>query len=367
MSHPNQPLFAAFQLGDLELQNRVIMSSLTRARATNSELAPTALMATYYAQRASAGLIIAESTWVSAKAVGFIHVPGIFTQAQVKGWKEVTKAVHAKGGKIFLQMAHSGAASHPDFFEGDIPRGPSAINPQLTTYTPTGPKDTVTPVAFTTAEIRETIDDYRKAAVNAKAAGFDGVELHAQIFALIPQFLSVATNQRTDEYGGSIENRARLLFEILDALKQVWNSKRIGVKFTPTAFNPGILQPDEHTIPMYRYIMEKLNEYDLGYLHLVGPATDLTGTAIEHMQDNYFHQARDIYKGTLMANRGFTSETANKIIAADHADLVSFGMDFIANPDLVKRLANNLPLAKPDTTTFYAGAEKGYTDYPSFS
>ncbi|OQP40986.1 alkene reductase [Niastella yeongjuensis] len=367
MSHPNQPLFSSYQLGDLELKNRVIMSSLTRARATNKELAPTSLMATYYAQRASAGLIISESTWVSAKAIGFVHVPGIFTPTQVEGWKEVTKAVHANGGKIFLQMSHSGAASHPDFFEGDIPRGPSAINPQLTTYTPTGPKDTVTPIAFTKEEIKQTIDDFEQAAFNAVVAGFDGVELHAQIFALIPQFLSMATNQRTDEYGGSIENRARLLFEILDTLKQVWDSKRIGVKFTPTAFNPGILQPDEHTIPMFQYILEKLNEYDLGYLHLVGPATDLTGTAIEQMQDIYFRQARDVYKGTLMANRGFTGETGNKIITDDHADLVSFGMDFIANPDLVKRLANNLPLAKPDTTTFYAGDEKGYTDYPYLS
>jgi len=363
MSNTNQPLFTTYQLGDLELKNRIIMSSLTRARATNIDLAPTSLMATYYEQRASAGLIISESTWVSSKAIGFTNIPGIYTQAHVEGWKLVTNAVHKKGGKIFLQLSHAGAASHPDFFDGDIPRGPSAINPQITAFTPTGFKDSVTPVAFTIEEIKETIGDYQKAAANAKAAGFDGVELHAQIFTLIPQFLSVATNQRTDEYGGSIENRARLLFEILDAMKQVWGNKRIGVKFTPTAFNPGILKPDEHTIPTLQYILDKLNSFDLGYLHLVRPATDLTGTAIEPLQENYFRQIRDRYKGTLIANLGFTRDTGNKIIEEEIADLVSFGKDFIANPDLVERFSGNWPLAKPDADTFYTGNEKGYTDY----
>ena len=364
MSH-TQPLLSSYQLGDLELKNRIIMSSLTRLRANNSQLAPTPLMATYYAQRATAGLIIAETTWISPKAIGYIHIPGIYTQAQVAGWKLVTDAVHAHGGKIFLQLTHLGAVSHPDFFEGENPRGASAINPQIPVYTPTGLKESVTPVPFTKEEIKETIEDYRKAAVNAKAAGFDGVELHANIYTLIPQFLSAVTNQRTDEYGGSIENRARLLFEILDVLKQVWDSRRIGVKFTPTAFNPGILHPDEYTIPTFQYILDKLNAYVLGYLHWVGPAVDLTGTVVEPMQHHYFRQARDIYKGTLMANGGFTSETANAIIRDNHADLVSFGTDFIANPDLVKRLAANLPLAQPDTATFYTGEEKGYTDYPA--
>lgn len=341
------------------------MSSLTRARATNPELAPTSLMATYYAQRASAGLIISESTWISPKAIGFINIPGIYTQTQVAGWKLVTNAVHKNGGKIFLQLVHSGAASHPEHLDGEIPRGPSPINLQLQVYTEDGPQDAVTPLAFTKAEIRETIADFKTAAENAKSAGFDGIELHAQIFTLIPQFLSSAANQRTDEYGGSIENRARLLFEILDALKQVWKSERIGVKFTPAAFNPGILKPDEQTIATYQYIFNRLNDYHLAYVHLVGPAVDLYGTTIAALQENYFGQFRKIYKGTLLSNLGFSRETGNRIIADGTADLVSFGCPYIANPDLVYRFAHDFPLAEADTNTFYGGYERGYIDYPA--
>jgi N-ethylmaleimide reductase len=365
MSNLQQPLLTGYEAGDLTLKNRIVMASLTRGRATNIDLAPTALHALYYAQRASAGLIITEGTWVSPKAIGFINVPGIYSEAQIKGWKLVTDAVHEKGGKIFIQLAHSGAASHPDFFDGALPLGPSAINPQISTFTPNGVKESVTPNAFTIEEIKQTVLEFRQAAQNAKEAGFDGVELHAQIFTLIPQFLSIKTNQRTDEYGGTIENRARLLFEILDVLKEVWPGNRIGIKFTPTAFNPGVLVPDEHTIPTYDYILGKLNDYDLGYLHLVGPATELTGTIIAALNENYFEHFRKIYKGTLMANGGFTQQTGNRIIADGVADIVSYGAAFIANPDLPVRFAHNVSLSEADNSTYYTGGEKGYADYPA--
>lgn len=359
------PLLTQFMLGDLKLENRVIMASLTRGRALNIGLEPTELMAAYYAKRASAGLIITEGTWISDKAIGFSNVPGVYTPAQVEGWKLVTSAVHARGGKIFLQIVHSGAATHPDFFEGEIPKGPSAINPQIPSFTATGFKDSVTPDAFTLEEIKAVVDDFRLAAENAKLAGFDGVELHAQIFTLLPQFLSIATNQRTDTYGGSIENRARLIFEILDALKQVWPSTRIGIKFTPAAFNPGIIQPDEYTIDTYEYIMDKLNDYNLGYVHLVAPSTDLADTAIAALNEGYYTRFREIYKGTLIANGGLSKQSGNELILEGLADLVSFGTLFIANPDLPERFDRDLQLSIADSATYYTGGKNGYTDYPN--
>jgi NADH:flavin oxidoreductases, Old Yellow Enzyme family len=323
-------------------------------------------MAEYYAQRASAGLILSEGTWVNAKSIGFINVPGIYTREQVEGWKLVTNAVHDKGGVIFSQLGHIGAASHPDFFDGELPAGPSAINPQTKSFTPNGFKDSLTPRELTVAEIRQTVQDYRQAAQNAKDAGFDGIEIHAQTGMLIPQFLSLATNQRTDQYGGSIENRARIVFEILDAVTSVWNSTRVAIKFTPVAISHvGIMKPDVETIPMFQYILKKLNDYNLAYLHIVGPAEDLSGTPVEVLQDNYFSHFRRHYSGRLMANLGFTQESGNAILEAGLADLVSFGAPFIANPDLVTRFAHHLPLAESNRDTYYAGGENGYTDYPN--
>jgi N-ethylmaleimide reductase len=360
----NAPLFSAFNKGGLRLKNRIVMTSLTRGRTTNPQQAPTALHAEYYQQRASAGLIISESTWVSESAAGFINLPGIYTSQQVEGWKLVTDAVHEKGAQIFVQLTHSGSVSHRDFQKGALPFGPSAINPLENTYTPSGFLDTETPQAHTTASIQQTTSEFRQAAENAKAAGFDGVEVHAQIFTLIPQFLSTKTNQRTDSYGGSIENRSRIIFEILDAIKEVFSADRIGIKFTPAAFNKGLIQPDENTIADYTYILTKLNEYELAYVQLVGPAIDLTGTPIAELLGNYFEYFRTVYHGTLMANLGFTGETANEILISGTADLVSFGTAFIANPDLPERLKNSLPLAQADPATYYTGGETGYTDYP---
>ena len=360
-----EPLFTEFKLGELQLKNRIVMASLTRGRADNTDLAPTELNAVYYAQRASAGLIITESTWVSKNAIGFVNLPGIYSREQIAGWKMVTNAVHAKGGKIFMQLVHSGAVSHPDFFDGRLPLGPSAINPQEKSFTSKGFKDTVTPMAYTTPEIKATVDEFRQAARNAREAGFDGVEIHAQVFTLIPQFLSPATNQRMDEYGGSTENRARVLFEILDAVRTVFDNKRIGIKFTPALFNSGIIKPDSTTLETYAHILEKLGAYDLGYLHLVGPAVDLAGTALDQIKADYFGYFRRLYKGTIMANLGFGHASGNEILTKGNADLVSLGTPFIANPDLVERFQQNIVLAVPDTGTFYSGGATGYTDYPA--
>ena len=357
-------LLIPIQLGDFKLPNRIVMASMTRARATNPEMAPTDLHAAYYAQRASSGLILSESVWVSENAIGFINVPGIFTTGQTKAWKKVTDAVHLENGRIFLQLAHIGAASHPDYFDGELPLGPSAINPEEKSFTPQGFKNTVTPGIYTVEQIRETIEEYHQAAINAKTAGFDGLELHAQLFTLIPQFLSIATNQRTDEYGGSISNRSRILFEILDVLIKVFPGKRVGVKFTPSAFNMGIIKPDENTITDYEFLLDKLNEYDIAFLEIVGPAVPLTDTPIALWGNEYYSFFRNHYKGTIMANLGFDYESGNKIIADGLADLVSFARPFIANPDLVERFTQSIPLAVADQATSYTGGEKGFTDYP---
>jgi N-ethylmaleimide reductase len=366
MKNIAQPLLEEYQLGDLKLKNRVVMASMTRGRATNSGLVPTLLMAEYYAQRASAGLILSEGTWVNSNSIGFINVPGIYTEEQVESWKLITKAVHDNGGLIFSQLGHIGSASHPDLLDGELPAGPSAINPQTQSYTPEGFKDSLTPREFTVAEIKETIQDYKQAARNAKDAGFDGVEIHAQAGMLIPQFLSLNTNQRKDEYGGSIANRARIIFEILDAITEVWDSTRVAIKFTPVLFtHVGIMTPDEETIPMFQYILKNLNNYNLAFLHIVGPAQDLTGTPVEVLQNDYFSHFRYHYNGRLMANLGFNQQTGNTILKDGKADLVSFGQLFIANPDLVERFKCHLPLSETYPDTYYTGEEKGYTDYPS--
>jgi N-ethylmaleimide reductase len=219
---------------------------------------------------------------------------------------------------------------------------------------------------LTVPEIKQTIQDYKQAAQNAKDAGFDGVEIHAQAGMLIPQFLSLNTNKRMDEYGGSIENRARFMFEILDAITEVWDSTRVAIKFTPVMYtHVGIVTPDEETIPMFQYILKKLNDYNLAFVHIVGPAQDLTGTPVEVLQNDYFSHFRNHYHGRLMANLGFTQQTGNLILKEGKADLVSFGQLFIANPDLVERFRNHLTLSDGNPDTYYTGAEKGYTDYPT--
>jgi N-ethylmaleimide reductase len=357
----NQTLFTPFALGEQQLRNRIVMAPMTRGRARNAGLVPTDLHVEYYRQRASAGLILTEATWISRAAIGFINVPGIFTADQVKGWRAVTDAVHAEGGTIFLQLAHSGAVSHPDFFGGEPPLAPSAVNPCLRAFTEEGFKETVTPRAMTIVDIKRTIGDYAAAAKNAREAGFDGVEIHAGTTYLLPEFLNSALNVREDAYGGSAENRARIVLEILETLSNDWASARVGVKISPTLAMGGFA-PTAQTIETYDYLVDRLNALPLSHLQVVKAPNDLSETPIAALQDTIGH-FRSRYRGTLIANFGFNKASATSAIESGQADLVSFGKPFIGNPDLVRRLRDDLPLSESYPETYYQGGTQGYADY----
>lgn len=357
-----QALLKSYRLGDLDLRNRVVMAPMTRSRANNPENAPTDMHVEYYRQRSSAGLIISEGAQVSKQAVGYINTPGIHTKAQVEGWKKVTEAVHAEGGKIFIQLWHVGRMSHPDFHNGALPLAPSAINPNAKSFTPQGFKETVTPKAMTVEEIKQTVVDFQQAARNAVEAGFDGVEIHSSNGYLFHQFFNRTSNKRTDEYGGSKENRARFFFEVLDAIKEVIPENRIGARFNPSLHEVFGMTLDEETIPTFDYIIERLNEYDLAYVHLSEPFTDVSN--VPHAEPYIAKRYRPKYKGTLIINSNFDQEKGNKVIEEGDADLVAFGKLFISNPDLPERFAQNAPLTEWDSDTFYTPGEKGYTDYP---
>lgn len=358
----NQPLIQSYKLEDLTLANRVVMAPMTRNRADNNENAPTSLHAEYYKQRSGAGLIITEGSQISDRAVGYINTPGIYTEAQVEGWKKVTSAVHEDGGKIFIQLWHCGRMSHPKFHDGDKPLAPSAVNPNAQSYTPDGFEDTVEPKAMTVVEIKETVQEFKKAAQYAKDAGFDGVEIHSSNGYLIHQFFNKNSNTRTDEYGGSIQNRARFFFEVIDAINEVWDETRIGVRLNPSLHEAFGITATEETIPTFDYIVEKLNAYNLAYLHLSEPFTDVS--EVDFLVSEIAKHYRPIYKGTLMINGGFDQEKGNKIIKEGHADLVAFGKLFVSNPDLADRFEKNADLNSWDEDTFYSGGAKGYTDYP---
>jgi len=308
-----------------------------------------------------AGLIVTEGTWVSPDAIGFINVPGIYADAQTAGWAKVTEAVHAAGGRIVSQLGHVGATSHPDHLDGRLPMGPSAVNPGEKSFTPTGPKDTLTPRAFTAAEIADTIAAYRHAAENARRAGFDGLELHAQGSHLIPQFLNPRLNQRTDAYGGSGENRSQFLLDVLDTVSDVWGSDRVSVKLSPFYASGTAFTADEETLADYDQLFKKLNNSDLAYLHLLG-----SPGAIEE-RITVFSRYRAHYQGRIVANLGFTQALGNEVLERGIVDAVSFGAPFIANPDLVERFAQGHPLAEGDRDAYYAGQAEGYTDYPAFT
>ncbi|WP_262906266.1 alkene reductase [Hymenobacter terricola] len=342
------------------------MASMTRGRVKNAAIAPTPVQALYYEQRATAGLILTEGTWISRQAIGYAYVPGIFTQEQIEGWQLVTNAVHGQGGHIFLQLGHAGSLSHPEFLDGDVPVAPSAVNPNFTAFLPSGPQPTVVPRELTPAEIRAIVRDYRTAAQNAKTAGFDGVELHAQHPSLIAQFLSDTLNQRTDAYGGSTANKARFLFEILDALIEVWGSQRVSLRLNPFLNYSGSTTAPEPTLPTYRYVVEKLNAYHLAFLHLMDRREpDLAEEA--YAQRRVFETFRPLYNGLLMANGGLSQDKANALLRSGLADLVSFGVPYIANPDLVERIAHHRPLAQADPATFFVGDDEGYIDYPALN
>ncbi len=357
-----QALLQNYLMGDLALPNRIVMAPLTRCRADNEELAPTALHAEYYAQRASAGFIISEGVPVSTQASGYLNVPGIYTTAQTEAWKLVTKAVHDKNGRIFIQLWHVGRMSHPDYHGGELPVAPSAISAGGRVRTPKGIKEKVAPRALTVAEIKQTIQDFVQGAKNALYAGFDGVEIHSSNGYLFHQFFSTCSNIRTDEYGGSIENRSRIFFELLDELKKIMPLNRVGVRLNPSLHTGMGIQVNKDTLPTFDYIIQRLNDYDLAYLHLSEPYYPVDD--VPFAEPNVTKRYRPIYKGTLITNTRFTQVTGNQIIEDGLADLVAYGVPFIANPDLPERFAQNAPLNEPDKSTFYTTGAKGYTDYP---
>ena len=352
-------LFSPYKLGDLELPNRMVMAPLTRNRAGDGNV-PGQLNATYYTQRVSAGLIIAEATQVSPEGLGYPATPGIHSPAQVAGWKLVTDAVHQHGGRIFLQLWHVGRISHPDLQpDGALPVAPSAIAPKGEAATYEGMKPFVTPRALETSEIPGIVEQYRQGAKNALEAGFDGVEVHGANGYLLDQFLRDGTNKRTDEYGGSIENRARLLLEVTQAVTEVWGAGRVGVRLSPSGtFND---MHDSDPLATFGYAAEALNRFGLAYLHLIEVVeADLRHGGME-VPTSYL---RDRFTGTLIVNGGYDLDKSNAVLSSHKADLVAFGTLFIANPDLPQRFALNAPLNPADPSTFYGGGEKGYIDYP---
>ncbi|MGG6294480.1 alkene reductase [Leptolyngbya sp. AN02str] len=362
-----QPLLQPVQLGAYELPNRVVMAPLTRNRAGDG-LAPTALNAIYYAQRASAGLIISEASQISPQGMGYPGTPGIYSDAQVEGWKLVTKAVHDNHGRIFLQLWHVGRISHPSLQpNGELPVAPSAIAPQGEAATTEGMKPYVTPRALETSELPGIVDAYRQAAKRAMEAGFDGVEVHSANGYLLDQFLQDGTNHRTDNYGGSIENRARLLLEVMNAVVDVWGSERVGVRLSPSGTFNDISDSDPKAL--FTYVVERLNDFKLAYLHLVEPRTGEDAQNPARMDaltltSSYF---RTIYNGTIIAASSYTQALGNEAIANGDADLIAFGRLYISNPDLVERFEAHASLNPYDRSTFYGGDERGYTDYPTLN
>jgi N-ethylmaleimide reductase len=358
------PLLTPIAIGDLNLPNRIVMASMTRGRTTGAEHVPNAMNVEYYRQRASAGLILTEGTWPSADGIGYINVPGIFTAAQAEGWRLVTDAVHDAGGRMFVQLGHTGTAAHPDHRDGKLPAGPSPVNPMQRVFTPEGFKETLTPSELTISEIQQIVADYAHAAHLAKSAGFDGVEVHGSSAYIIPQFLNDRLNVRTDAYGGSPEKRARFLFEILEAIIAEWGTDRVGLKLSPLVHNMGGFVATESTQQTFEHVITRLNDYPVAYLQVTNTAGDYANTPVAWLAGHLFSHTRSLYAGRIMANGGFTFESGNAIVASGDADLVSYALPFIANPDLVDRFANGHALSEPNRTTFYAGGAMGYIDYP---
>jgi N-ethylmaleimide reductase len=359
-------LLQPFSTDKLNFKNRVAMAPLTRRRA-NDDHVPTDIMRIYYEQRSSAGLIIAEATNISLQAVGYMNSPGIFTRRQIETWKTITKAVHNKEGKIFLQLWHVGRVSHPLLQPGQqLPVSSSAINARSIINTPEGHKEMVIPRALETDEIPVIVNDYKQASMNAIEAGFDGVEIHSANGYLPDQFLHDGSNTRTDQYGGSFENRSRFVLEILESCCLAIGSERVGIRLSPSGSNQGMF--DSNVVKLYEYLIQKLNDFNLAYLHLMEPYSPL------EPENKYAHYLkvvtpyfRPYFNGTLITNVGYDFETGNKIISDGNADLVAFGKLFISNPDLVEKFALNAPLNPWDKDTFYYGGPKGYIDYPFVS
>jgi N-ethylmaleimide reductase len=369
MKYPS--LFSPLNIGPYRLAHRVVMAPLTRMRAAKPSLAPRPLNAEYYAQRATpGGLIIAEASPVLATGMGNPGVPGIYTEQQVKGWRRVVDAVHAKGGFIFLQLWHVGRVSHSSFQPGGtMPVAPSAvpISPEYKAVTAEGKPTTYeVPRALETDEITGIVDAFQQAAFNAREAGFDGVEIHGANGYLIEQFLQSRTNLRTDQYGGSIENRSRLLKEITQAAVEVWGANRVGVRLSPYGVANNSGEPDP--MPLYSHVVKSLDKLGLAYLHFVEPRSSGAGRAEVNWANvpSAMVLFRPLWSGVLISAGGFTGETANAAIAESNADAIAFGRIFISNPDLPLRLQRGFPITPYNRATFYGGDEAGYTDYPAY-
>ena len=343
-------LFDPITIGKIELSNRIVMAPMTRSRANDDGVQP-AFVAEYYRQRASAGLIITEATNVSPMAKGYVRTPGIYTAKQVESWKPVTQAVHEAGGKIFMQVFHTGRIALPDFLpEHTQPVAPSAVRAKGQNYTDEGMKEFATPREITLEEIAATVQDFGRAAANAITAGFDGVELHSASGYLVQQFLTTNVNLRTDEYGGSLENRSRFLLEVLDAMIASAGGDRVGVKLSPRMPFNDLEESDADAV--YPYVLDKLNSRGMAYVHL----GDFTG-------EGWHAKLRPIYRGVYFAGAGMTKESGQQLLAEGLADGIVYGTKFLANPDLPERFRRNAELNSADTKTFYTPGERGYTDY----
>ncbi|UDQ90390.1 alkene reductase [Xanthobacter autotrophicus] len=353
-------LFEPFRLGELTLPNRIVMAPLTRNRAA-ADFVPSDLAPQYYALRADAGLLITEASQISQQGQGYQDTPGIYSDAQVAGWKKVTDAVHAKGGRIFIQLWHVGRVSHTSLQpNGGAPVAPSALTAATKTFVNNGFAETSAPRALELSEIPGIVEDYRRAAANAIKAGFDGVEVHGANGYLIDQFLKDGSNQRTDAYGGSIENRTRFLLEVMDAVIAEIGAARTGLRLSPVSPANGITE--SHPQALFNHVIDELEKRHPVYIHVVEGAT---GGPRDVAPDFSFEELRKRYSGAWMVNNGYDLALANAVLAEGKADLVAFGKPFISNPDLVERLQRNAPLNELDRDTLYGGGAKGYIDYPT--
>ncbi len=356
-------LFESVQLGSMVLANRIFMAPLTRNRA-DADGVPGELTATYYSQRASAGLIVTEATQISPMGKGYINTPGIHSFEQVRAWSRIVESVHKSGGRIFLQLWHVGRISHSSLLPDNArPVAPSAIRANSETLIATGLAQVAEPIALTADGIRQTLDDYRRAAANAKEAGFDGVEMHAANGYLIDQFLRTGSNRRTDEYGGAASNRVRFLTEAVERVLEAWDSGQVGVRISPTGgFND---MWDDSPLETFSVAVERLNNYGLGYLHVVETAQNSKGSSEDDLAMSA--HLRTLWKGLYVVNGGYDGLRGEKAIQTGHADAVAYGRAFLANPDLPRRLELGAALNEPAPKTFYGGGADGYTSYPALS
>jgi len=357
------PVLQPVTIGDFHLKNRVVMASLTRSRSSE-EGVPPPYAADYYAQRAGAGLIVTEATNISPQARGYAFTPGIWTLDQVAAWRAIVEAVHVRGGVIFLQLWHTGRISAPDLHGGELPVSASAIRPKGQIFTPDGMKDFVTPRALRTDEIPAVVEDYRRAAMNAKAAGFDGVEVHSGNNYLLEQFVRDSTNRRTDEYGGSIKNRLRFPLAVVGAVVGVWGGRRVGLRISPATTAPGETPLDSSPMATFVEYVSTLSRLRLLYLHAIEGETQRDRGAGGSIS---FPKLRAHFTGAYIANNQYTLELAEKTLGRGDADLFSFGRPFIANPDLVFRLRTGAPLAEAPKQYWYGGSTVGYSDWPTVS